>query len=98
MADVFVSGLAIVAGLAVAGVGLGVAARRLHVARRASRRTQALRAGIPESWNAWYLRGFSGVTIGTQWLSAAVVWLVWTLAGAALITFGIRLFDHVSRR
>ena len=92
MAELFVSGLVITAGLISAGVGLAAASSRLRTAQRAYRRTVALHTATPAEWGAWFLGGFSGVTMGTQWLSAVMAWLVWTLAGAYLISLGIRLF------
>jgi len=92
MSDALISSLAIAAGCLSAGVGYVVAVARLRVARRAYRKTAALNAALPGSWNAWFLGGFSSLTVGTQWLSALAAWGVWTLAGACLIALGLRLF------
>jgi len=95
MAELFVSGLVITMGLISAGVGIAVAASRLRTARRAYRRTAALQTAMSEGWGAWFVGGFSGMTMGTQWLSAVTAWFIWTLAGLGLITLGIRLFSRV---
>jgi len=89
-----VSGLVIAAGLISAGVGIAAAASRLRTARRAYRRTEALSTAMSEGWSAWFVGGFSGMTMGTQWLSAVTAWFIWTLAGACLIGLGIRLFSR----
>ena len=95
MTELVVSGLVIATGLISAGVGMAVAAGRLRTARRAYRRTTALHAATSEGWGAWFLGGFSGVTMGTQWLSAVTVGFIWTIAGLGLISLGIRLFSRV---
>ena len=94
-ADLFVSGLVITTGLISAGVGIVAAAGRLRTAQRAYRRTEALHTAMSGGWGAWFLGGFSGVTMGTQWLSAVTAWFVWTVAGVYLISLGIRLFSRV---
>ena len=95
MTELVVSGLVIATGLISAGVGMAVAAGRLRTARRAYRRTAALHAATSEGWGAWFLGGFSGGTMGTQWLSAVTAWFIWTIAGLGLISLGIRLFSRV---
>ena len=95
MAELFISGLLIAMGFISAGVGIAIAASRLRTARRAYRRTVALHTATSGGWGAWFLGGFSGVTMGTQWLSAVTVWFIWTLAGVCLISLGIRLFSRV---
>ena len=95
MTELVVSGLVITTGLISVGVGIAAAASRLRTARRAYRRTAALHAATSEGWGAWFLGGFSGVTMGTQWLSAVTVWCLWTLAGVCLISLGIRLLSRV---
>lgn len=95
MAELFIGGLTIVIGLIAAGTGLTMAANRLQFARRAFRRTTALYASAPESWNAWYLGGFTQLSMGTRWLEAGAVWLAWTLAGLVLIGLGLRLLSYV---
>ena len=95
MAELFIGGLTIATGLIAAGIGLTMAMNRLQIARRAYRRTTALHASAPESWNAWYLGGFTQLSMGTRWLSAGAVWLAWTAAGVVLIGLGLRLLSHV---
>jgi len=95
MIELFVSGLVITTGFISVGVGIAAAAGRLRTARRAYRRTTALHTAVSEGWGAWFVGGFSGVTMGTQWLSAVTAGLMWTLAGLCLITLGIRLFSRV---
>lgn len=95
MAELFVSGLVITTGLISAGVGIAAASSRLRTARRAYERTVALQTATSGGWGAWFLSGFSGMTMGTQWLSAVAAWLIWTLAGACLIGLGLRLISRV---
>lgn len=95
MTELLVSGLVIATGLISVGVGIAAASSRLRIARRAYRRTTALHTAVSEGWSTWFLSGFSGMTMGTQWLSAVTAWFIWTLAGLGLITLGIRLFSRV---
>lgn len=91
MSDLLISGLVITTGVMSAGVGVLTATHRLQIARRAYRRTEALNDTLLGGWNDWFLGGFAGLSLGTQWLSAAAVWLLWTLAGAGLIALGVQL-------
>ncbi|GEM_PF-1973916 len=91
MSGFIMSGLIITTGLMSAGVGLASAAHRLQLARRVYRRTEALNAALLGGWDSWFLGGFADVTMGIQWLSAIAGGLLWTLAGVALIAFGVRL-------
>ena len=95
MSDLIISGLVITTGVMSAGVGWLTAVHRLQIARRAYRRTEALNADLLGGWNDWFLGGFAGVSLGTQWLSATAAWLLWTLAGVGLITLGVRLLAPV---
>jgi hypothetical protein len=95
MTELVVSGLVVTIGLIAVGVGVATATSRLRTAKRAYRRTAALHTAVSEGWGAWFVSGFSGITMGTQWLSAVTAWFIWTLAGVGLITLGIRLFSRV---
>jgi len=92
MAELVVSGLIITTGLCAVGVGIISAANRIQSAQRAHRRMEALHVAASGGWNAWFLGGFSGLTMGTQWFAALAVWLLWTIAGVGLISLGFRLF------
>ena len=89
-----IGGLLIVTGLVAAGVGIAVARHGFHAAQRMYFRMAARSTMSPEDWDAWFLGGFSGVSLGFRGLVALVVWLVWTLAGLGVIGLGVRLFGH----
>ena len=95
MPERIVSGLIVATGLVAVGLGVAEARHRLRLAHRAYRRTSALHASPSGGWTGWFLDGFSGMTMGTQWLSAALAAFAWALAGLCLIGLGIRLFAHV---
>jgi len=88
---------AVVIAIGVLAFGIGVLLARTHVrlAHRAHQRTTALQTIMPESWNAWFLGGFSVLTAGTSRLWAVGAWLVWTLAGLGLVGLGIRVLARV---
>ena len=86
-----VSGLVVVTGLAALGVGVAAAASRLRDAGRAYRKTETLYAAMPDGWTSWFVGGFSGLSVGTQWLWAAVSLVSWVGAGLCLIGLGVRL-------
>lgn len=90
-----VSALIVATGGLSLGTGLLLARTRLRAARRVHRKTATLHAAMPDGWGAWFLAGFSGLTLGTHWLLAAASWIVWTLAGVYLIGLGVRLLVHV---
>jgi len=92
MTTYLISGLAIVAGLIAAGIGMALAGNRLRFAHRALRRTGTLYDGMPEGWGSWFLGGFSGMAAGTQWLRATLTLAGWAVAGLCLIGLGVRLF------
>ncbi len=86
-----IGGMTIVMGLIAACVGMVVANHSIRSARRAYRRTTLHSAATLGGWGSWFLSGFSGVTMGVQWLYAVGMWLIWTAAGFGLIWLGIRL-------
>lgn len=79
-------------GLGASAAGILLARQGLQAARRTYQRTQGRHAPIPDDWDAWFLSGFSGMTLGLRWLSALGGWLLWTLAGAGFVVLGFRLF------
>ena len=85
----------IVMGLIAAGIGVIVADRSIHLARRASRKTAMLSSASADSLGAWFLGGFTGVTMGMQWLIAVGLWLAWTVSGLVLMWLGSQLFDSL---
>ena len=91
MPELTISGLVIVIGVISTGVGFIVANGRLQSARRVYRKTTGLDVATPGSWGSWFLGGFSGIAMGTQWLCALGAWFIWTLAGLCLIGLGIGL-------
>ena len=95
-AQAVMGGLVVVLGLLALGVGVLLAQQNLRAAHRSHQKTAALSAATLESWDAWFLGGFCGVTMGLRWLSAVVSWLAWTLGGLSLIWLGIRLFGRLS--
>jgi hypothetical protein len=88
-----VGSLTILTGLTAIGVGMAVAIRSLDSARRVYRRTASRSAATLEAWGAWFVGGFSGLTMGIRWLYAVALWLGWTAAGIGLIGLGIRLLS-----
>ena len=86
-----IGGLTILMGLIAAFVGMVVANHSIHSARRTYRRTTLLSAASLGGWGSWFLSGFSGMTMGVQWLYAVGLWLIWTVAGLGLIWLGIQL-------
>jgi len=86
-----IGSLTVVTGLIAAGVGIVVAGRSIQSARRVYRRTASRSAAALGGWGAWFLGGFSGMTMGLRWLYAVALWLGWTVAGIGLIGLGIRL-------
>ncbi|MBI3330714.1 MAG: hypothetical protein HYZ96_01220 [Candidatus Omnitrophica bacterium] len=86
-----VGSLAIVTGLVAVGVGLAVASRSVHAARRTRLRVASRTAGAVAGWGVWFLGGFSGMALGIRWLAAVSLWLAWTVAGVGLIGLGLRL-------
>ncbi len=70
-----IGGLTIVMGLIAAFVGMVVADHSIHSARRAYRRTTLHSVATVGGWGSWFLSGFSGVTMGVQWLYAVGIWL-----------------------
>ena len=92
MAHLLASVLVVATGLVAVIVGWMGAAQRLRCARRAYRKTTARHEALSGGWDAWFLGGFSGVTMGTQWLSALAAWAVWTLAGVCFIGLGVYAF------
>jgi hypothetical protein len=92
MLAIVVSGLLIATGVLAVGIGVTVASHRVRSARRAHHLTAVLCAGHPDAWRAWFLDGFSGLTLGTRWLSAAGALGAWGMAGACLIGLGLRVF------
>lgn len=89
-----ISGLVIVMGAIAMVVGVLMAMRRLQLAGRFSRRIAVLSDTMPEGWSSWFLRGFSGITMGTHWLVAAAVLIGWVAAGVCLMSLGLQLFWH----
>ena len=84
-------GVLIVMGLVAAGVGMVLARHGFRAAHRTYHRTTSLSAATPEGWDAWFLGGFSGMTMGIRWLSTVAAWLAWTAAGVGLVGLGFRL-------
>jgi len=95
MADVIVGGLLVGVGVLAAWMGLAAGGRALRSARRSYHRMSPVSAATSEDWGAWFLGGFSGVTMGLRGLIAAIVWLAWTLAGVGFIGLGIQFFEFV---
>ena len=95
MAQWVMGGLLITMGVVAAGMGVAAAGRCLRAAHRSYHRTAPLCAASVEGWGAWFLGGFTGVTMGIRWFYAVAVWLGWTLAGVVLLGLGIRLLGRV---
>ena len=92
MLERLASGLVIVTGLIVTGVGIVAAIHHLRKAGRIYRRTETLYDGMPEGWSAWFVEGFSVFTIGSRWLWAIVVLIGSAVAGLYFVGIGCRLF------
>ncbi|MBI4343756.1 MAG: hypothetical protein HY601_02960 [Candidatus Omnitrophica bacterium] len=88
---VLAAGLLVLTGLLTAAVGCAAAGSRLQSAHRLHRRTAALATAGGEEWHAWFVGGFSGMTLGVRWLRVAVLWGAWMAAALCLIGLGIRL-------
>ena len=84
-------GLSISTGLIAAAVGVAMARHGLQTAQRLHARTSSLSLAVPDGWGSWFLGGFTSLSIGFRWIAAVAAWLVWTLAGLALVWLGIRL-------
>ncbi len=88
------SGIVIILGVMVLGVGALAAAGRLHDATRAHRKTAALSNTMPEGWSSWFLDGFSGVSIGLRYLRVTLLLVSWAAAGLCLIALGLSLWGR----
>lgn len=95
MSEHLVSGLVIVTGVLATAVGVAASVNRLRTAGRAYRRIETLYGSMSEGWTAWFLEGFSGVSLGTHWVWAMLVLVGWSLAGIGLISLGLRLLWRV---
>ena len=84
-------GLVMTMGFMTMGLGVGVARHSLAMARRVYQRTTSLATATMDGWDAWFLGGFSSLTMGIRWWSAISVGAVLTLTGVCLIGLGIRL-------
>ena len=91
MIEHLISALVIAMGVLATAVGVIASANRLRIAGRAHRRIETLYDSMSESWTAWFLGGFSGVSLGTHWVWAILVLIGWSLAGLGLISLGLRL-------
>lgn len=94
MGTIVVSGLVIAMGVVALGVGIASAISSLRAAHRVHHRTAGRATAMLEGWDAWFLQGFSTMTMGIRGLYAILLWLGWTLVGVTLIGLGIRLFDR----
>ena len=94
MGQTVISGLALTTGLLAVGVGVVAGRHSLRDVRRLYRRTSGLGSAVEAGWRGWFFSGFSGVTMGVQWLVAASLWMAWTLAGVSLVALGLRLFNR----
>ncbi|MBI2495834.1 MAG: hypothetical protein HYW10_04640 [Candidatus Omnitrophica bacterium] len=90
-----ISALVVAIGVLAACVGVAIARQRLRSAHRIYRRTASLSTGILDGWSAWFLVGFSTMTMGIRWLYAVGSWLIWTLIGVGFVGLGIRLFHRL---
>ena len=90
-----VSGLMMTTGVLAGGVGALTARQMLQDAGRAHARIVSRTTGILESWDAWFLGGFSRIAMGVRWLFAMVAWIGWTLVGMGCIGLGIQLLRHL---
>jgi hypothetical protein len=90
-----VGGSLMILGGAAALIGLALAQRSLRLAHRAHAWTARRSDTTVEGWDAWFLTGFSDLTMGIRWLYALVVWSAWTLAGAGLIGLGVYVVERV---
>ena len=95
MAEFAVGSLVITMELISTGVGYTVASSRILAAQRAHRRMMTLDSIEVGGWSSWFLSGFSGVFLGTQWMWAMTLGLLWIVAGLCLVLLGIGLFPHV---
>lgn len=82
-------------GLAAAAVGCVSANHALRSARRSHQRIAALAGTTADGWGAWFLGGFSSVSLGFRWIRALLVWAAWTLAGIGLIGLGVHTVRHL---
>lgn len=94
--DTVIASLLVATGVVAAGVGVSVARGALQTAGRTYQKLAARCAAAAEGWGAWFVSGFSDVTMGLCWVYALAAWLAWTLAGLSLIGAGVRLL-HGSR-
>ena len=94
MSQILISGLTMMMGLIAVGIGSLIAAARLRAAQRVYQRATLCSGTVREGWASWFVDGFSTVAMGRRWLSAAAVWLSWTLVGAGLVWLGLRSALH----
>ena len=73
MNEHLVSGLVIATGVLATVVGVAASVNHLRTASRAYRRIGTLYDSMSESWAAWFLGRFSGISMGTHWVWAILV-------------------------
>lgn len=95
MIEPFASAVAVTTGLVLAGVGVIGATKRVRMAQRAHAKTAALCGTLPEGWDAWFVSGFSDVTMGTRWLFAVAVGCAWVVVGVCFIGLGLHLLLRI---
>lgn len=78
--------LVIVTGVVAALSGVVVIQSRLAKVQR----TTARSAILADDWSAWFVGGFSQMTVGARGLLAVAVGLAWVLAGVGLIGLGVQ--------
>ncbi len=76
------------------GIGALMARDGLRSAHRRHDRTAGVSGADLDAWGAWFLGGFSTMTMGFRGLIAAIAWCAWTLIGMSCIGLGIQLLGR----
>ena len=88
------SSLMIAVGALAVGLGVLMARAGLRIAHRRYARTARIADANLDEWGAWFLGGFSTMTLGFRGLIAVIAWCAWTLIGVSCLGLGIQLLGR----
>ena len=71
--------------------GLVLAGQRLQRVARIYRRHRGVLATMPEGWGVWFVEGFAEMMVGTNFVVACGIVMLWIVLGAWLASLGFRL-------